>query len=192
MIVFGDLRSGNCLKVKYTADKLGRSYEWVDIDIMSGESRRPDFLAINPAGQVPCVRFDDGRTLAQSNAIILYLADGTDLVPSAPFDRAKVWELLFWEQYSHEPYIAVCRFQKLYLGKTDGELDPDKVARGYKALDFMEEWLRQRDWLVGDRLSIADIALVAYTRVAHEGGFDLGHRSALRSWIRRVVEALAL
>lgn len=192
MIIYGDLRSGNCLKVKYTADKLGLGYEWVDVDIIAAESRTPDFLAMNPAGQVPCVRFEDGRVLAQSNAIVLYLADGTGLMPSRPYDRARVWELLFWEQYSHEPYIAVCRFQKLYLGKADAELDPNKVERGYGALDFMETRLRERDWLVGTRLSVADIVLLAYTRVADEGGFDVGKRAAVLAWIDRTERELGL
>ncbi len=147
---------------------------------------------MNPAGQVPCVSFENGRVLAQSNAIILYLADGTDLIPVDPFDRARVWELLFWEQYSHEPHIAVCRFQKLYLGKPDAELDPDKVARGYRALDLMESRLEGRDWFVGSRLSVADVALLAYTRLAHEGGFDIGKRTGVLTWIDRAERELGL
>ena len=192
MIIFGDQRSGNCLKVKYTADVLGLAYDWVEVDIGAGATRQPDFLAINPAGQVPCVRFPDGRTLAQSNAIMLHLAEGTELLPSDSFARAKVWEILFWEQYSHEPYIAVCRFQKVYLGMTDADLDPEKVNRGNQALDLMEQLLAGTDWLVGDRLSVADIGLLAYTRLAHEGGFDLTGRPAVRDWVARSERALGL
>ena len=117
MRVLGNAHSGNCLKVSYTADYLGLPYEWVEIDIMEGESRADRFLAINPQGQVPAVELGDGRTLAQSNAIVRYLANGSDLLPDDPYLQAKIDEWLFWEQYSHEPYIAVCRFQMLFLGK---------------------------------------------------------------------------
>ena len=114
MRIYGDSNSGNCLKVKYTADYLGLGYEWINVDIMQGESRTPDFLQINPQGQVPVIELEDGRCLAQSNAIIRYLAQGTVLLPDDPYLQAKVDEWLFWEQYSHEPYIAVCRFHMLY------------------------------------------------------------------------------
>ena len=117
MKIYGDSKSGNCLKVSWTADFLGRSYTWIETDIMQGESRTPDFLAMNPAGQVPVVVLEDGRTLAQSNAIILHLAEGSSLIPQDAYDRARMLEWLFWEQYSHEPYVAVARFQVRYLGK---------------------------------------------------------------------------
>ena len=183
MRIYGDLVSGNCLKVKWTCDHLRLAYEWVDIDIMQSESRTPVFLAKNPFGQVPVVAFDDGRHLAQSNAIVLYLADGSDLVPADPFVRAKVLEWMFWEQYSHEPYVAVCRFQMKYQGKRADERDPDKVARGVNALETLENALADQPFLVGSELSAADIALVAYTRVAEEGGFDLSGFPHVRSWI---------
>ncbi len=192
MRIYGDRRSGNCLKVQYTADHLGLSYDWEDVDIMSGGSRTAAFLARNPAGQVPTVVLDGGQVLAQSNAIIHYLAEGSDLIPEDRFDRAKMLEFMFYEQYSHEPYIAVCRFQKLYLGKTDEELDPEKRARGRQALAYMEARLGDRAYLVGERLSLADIALVAYTRLAPEGGFDLAPYAALRRWIARVEGDLGL
>ena len=196
MRIYGDLKSGNCLKVKYTADYLGLDYQWVPIDILQGESRTPEFLARNPTGQVPVVEFDvefpDGRCLSQSNAIILYLARDSALTPTDPWQQAKMHEWLFWEQYSHEPAIGVCRFQKVYLGKSDAELDPAKVQKGNAALDLMENHLQKHDWLVGDGLSIADIALIAYTRLAHEGGFDLAARPALQAWIERVGETLRL
>jgi len=192
MKVYGDTNSGNCLKVLYTADYLGLPYEFVPVDITKGESRTPAFLAKSAMGQVPVVEFDDGRCLAQSNAIIRYLARSSRLVPDDPFLGAKVDELLFWEQYSHEPYVAVCRFQMVYLGKRRDERDPLKVERAEKALDFMEHRLDGCDWFAGDGLSVADIALVAYTRLAHEGGFDLASRPGVRNWIGRCEEALGL
>jgi glutathione S-transferase len=143
-------------------------------------------------GQVPVIELDDGRTLAQSNAILLYLAEGSGLLPADAFLRAKVHELLFWEQYSHEPYIAVCRFCMLYLGKPSEAREAWRVERGEQALDLMERLLEGRDWLAGDGLTIADIALVAYTRLAHEGGFDLAPQPNLRVWIKRCEEALGL
>jgi glutathione S-transferase len=125
MTIYGDHGSGNCLKVKWTAERLGLAYEWVDIDVTKGETRTPGFLAMNPSGQIPVVALGDGRFLAQSNAIMLHLAQGTDLIPAEAFARHRMFEWLFWEQYSHEPYIAVRRFLKLYLGKDDADLDPN-------------------------------------------------------------------
>ena len=183
MKIYGDLNSGNCLKVKWVCDRLSRRYTWIDIDTMKGESRTPEFLRLNGAGQVPVLELDDGRTLAQSNAIIRYLARGTDLIPAEAFLAAKMDEWLFWEQYSHEPYIAVCRFLMFYLGKSQGELDPDKVKRGYAALARMEHQLHDTRFLVDDTLSLADVALLAYTRVAHEGGFHLDGYASVRRWI---------
>ncbi len=192
MQIYGDLNSGNCLKVKYAADVLGLDYTFVPVDLMKGETRTAEFLALNDMGQVPVVRLDDGRTLAQSNAILRYLARGTKLLPEDPYLQGKVDELLFWEQYSHEPYVAVCRFQMVYLGKSADERDPDKVKRGEKALDFMEKRLEGRRFFVGEALSIADIALFGYTRLAHEGGFDLSKRPNISAWISACELALAL
>lgn len=192
MKIYGDLISGNCLKVKWTCDKLSIPYEWIDVDIMKGESRTPEFLAMNPFGQVPTVKLDDGRCLAQSNAIIVYLAKGSALIPAGHFDRAKMLEWMFWEQYSHEPYVAVCRFHMKYLGKTADQLDPEKVKRGLSALDTLDKALAGRDFLVGRALTLADISLVAYTRLAHEGGFDLAPFTDLRAWIARVESELGL
>ena len=190
MIVYGDSRSGNCLKVKWTARRLGVPFEWREVDIMTGATRRPDYLQMNPAGQVPAVILADGRPLAQSNAIILYLAEGSDLIPEDAYARAKMFEWLFWEQYSHEPTIAVARFRMLFQGQPKAELDPKLVERGEAALARLELGLQDSAWLVGDRLSLADVALVAYTRWAHEGGFDLVSYPRLREWIRRVEQAL--
>lgn len=192
MKIYGDPASGNCLKVQYTADFLSIPYEWVPVDIMTGESRTAAFLVLNPMGQVPVIELDDGRAIAQSNAILLYLAEGTRLMPDDSFERAKLHELLFWEQYSHEPYIAVCRYHMVYLGKPPSEREAWRVERGEQALDLMDQMLDGRDWFIGNRPSIADISLVAYTRLAHEGGFDLSARPRIRAWIGRCEEALGL
>lgn len=190
--IFGDLGSGNCLKVKYTADYLGLPYRWNAVDIQKEQSRSADFLIVNPQGQVPAVRFADGRCLAQSNAIIRYLARASSLLPDDAFAQAKIDEWMFWEQYSHEPYVAVCRFHMVYLGKSKETRDTLRVERGERALDFMETQLSGRNWLAGDRFSIADISLLAYSRRAHEGGFDTGARPSVLAWIRRCEQALGL
>ncbi len=190
--LYGNSGSGNCLKAKWAADYAGFSYDWVEINTWGGETRTDEFLAINPAGQVPVMRFDDGRTLAQSNAILLYLAEGTDLIPTDPFERAQMMQWLFWEQYSHEPYIAVRRSQKHFLKVPDADLDPDLLAKGRRALDVMEMKLITCPFFLGDQMSCADIALVAYTRVAGEGGFDLTEFPAVQSWVHRVESALGL
>ncbi|MGV7212852.1 glutathione S-transferase family protein [Bradyrhizobium sp. UFLA05-112] len=192
MKIYGDTNSGNCLKVKWVCDRLKLPYQWVEIDTRKGETRTPQFLEMNGAGQVPTVAFDDGRTLAQSNAIIRYLARESDLIPRDAFAAAKMDEWLFWEQYSHEPYVAVCRFQMVYLGKDVSELDPEKIKRGYAALDRMEQHLVTSRCFVGESTSLADISLLAYTRLAHEGGFDLGRHVAIRRWIAETESCLGL
>jgi glutathione S-transferase len=192
MKIFGDGNSGNCLKVKWVCDLLALPYDWVEIDTMKGESRTPEFLKLNGAGQVPTVEFDDGRVLAQSNAIIRYLARGSDLIPADDFAAAKMDEWLFWEQYSHEPYIAVCRFQMVYLGKAVSDLDPEKIKRGYAALARMEHQLAATRFLIGESFSLADVSLLAYTRMAHQGGFHLDGYAALRRWIGETEQALGL
>jgi glutathione S-transferase len=184
MKIHGDSNSGNCLKVKWVCDRLALAYSWIAVDTMKRETRTPQFLALNGAGQVPVVEFDDGRTLAQSNAIIRYLARGSALIPADAFAAAKMDEWLFWEQYSHEPCIAVCRFHMVSLGRAASELDPDKVQRGYAALERMEQHLAGSRFLVGEAFSLADVALLAYTRLAHEGGFDLARYPAIRRWIK--------
>jgi glutathione S-transferase len=188
--IYGDSISGNCLKVKWTCDFVGISYDWIETDVLAEETRTPAFLALNPAGQVPTVIFPDGRALAQSNAIILHLAEASALIPADSFQRAKMLEWLFWEQYSHEPYIAVARFQVKYLGKPAASLDARLVERGLAALQRLETGLADRDFLLMDGVSLADVALVAYTRWAGEGGFDLGAFPAVRAWIGRVESAL--
>lgn len=190
--ILGDSISGNCLKVKWTADHLGLDYAWTEIDIMKGQSRTADFLALNPAGQVPVVVLADGRALAQSNAIILHLAEDSALIPADAYERARMLEWMFWEQYSHEPYVAVARFQVKYEGRDPAELDEKLVARGKAALRRIEDGLEGRHFLASQALSLADVALVAYTRVAGEGGFDLSPYPNLRAWIARVEAALAI
>jgi glutathione S-transferase len=192
MKIYGDTNSGNCLKVKWVCDHLGLPYTWVAVDILKRESRTAQFLKLNSAGQVPVVDFEDGRTLAQSNAIIRYLARGSDLIPSDAFAAAKMDEWLFWEQYSHEPALAVCRYQMVYLGQPASDLDPDRVKRGYAALSRMEQQLAGTRFLIGKTLTLADIALLAYTRLAPEGGFRLDGYASLRRWIAETERYLGL
>ena len=192
MKIYGDSKSGNCLKVRWTAERLGLAFDWIEIDIMLGETRTPAFLAMNPAGQAPTVILDDGRPLAQSNAIILHLAEGSDLIPTDAYARARMLEWMFWEQYSHEPYVAVARFQVRYQGKSVAGLDEKLVARGEAALRRLEEGLAGSAYLVGDQISLADVALVAYTRLAHEGGFDVDRLPRVRAWVARVEQALGI
>jgi len=193
MKIFGDLGSGNCLKVKYTADHLGLPYTWVPVDILKGEARAPEFLRRFPIGRIPAVEFDDGRRLAESNAIIRYLSRGSGLLPEDAFAQAKVDEWMFWEQYSHEPYVATTRYHIVYLKRSLDQREAWRVERGEQALDLMEShFVGGRQWLVGETMTIADVALLAYTRLAHEGGFDLSARSNVRAWIGRCEEALGL
>ena len=186
--VYGDNRSGNCYKVRWLLNELALPFEWVDIDILAGESRTADFLAINPNGRIPVLEIEPGRALAESNAILVFLADGTPLVPADRFDRARMFEWLFFEQYSHEPYIATSRFIVQYLGNPP-ERQADLAAReapGYAALQVMEKALATREFLTGDHFTIADIALYAYTHVADEGGFSLADYPAIRAWLARM------
>ncbi len=195
LTLYGDSISGNCLKTKWTADYLDIDYDWVEISVVEGGTRSDAFMQMNPSGQVPVMRLPDGRILPQSNAIMLYLAEtqrGQDLIPVDPFERAKMMSWLFWEQYSHEPYIAVRRFRKKFLNMTDDEMDPQLLARGRRALGVMEMQLTFADYFVGQSVTLADIALVAYTRVAHEGGFDLSEFPSVQRWIARVETDLGI
>ena len=192
MKVYGDTNSGNCLKVKWVCDHLALPYAWIAIDTLKGETRTAEFLKLNGAGQVPALELDDGRALAQSNAIIRYLARNSDLIPADAFAQAKMDEWLFWEQYSHEPYIAVCRMQMVYLGKPASDLDTDRIKGGYAALARMEHQLAATRFLVGEGLSLADVSLLAYTRLAHEGGFHLDGYASIRRWIGEAERALGL
>ena len=149
MKIYGDKNSGNCLKVKWVCDHLAIAYTWIDVDTSKGGSRTVEFLQLNPFGQVPAVVFDDGRALAQSNAIIRYLARGSALIPADAFAAAQMEAWMYWEQNSHEPYVAVARFQMVYLGRAASELDPNLVKRGYGALDQLEQRLGVARFLLG-------------------------------------------
>ena len=192
LTIYGDPGSGNSLKVKCVAAHLGLPAVWRDVDVPGGGTRTPEFLALNPAGRVPIVVFPDGAVLSESNAIIAYLAEGSCLIPRAPFARARMLQWMFWEQYSHEPYIAVRRYQLRYLKRAPDDLDPKLAERGADALRLMEATLVRATFLVGDALTLADVALVAYTRMAHEGGFDLAAYPAIRAWIARVEAGLGI
>ena len=192
MRIYGDSISGNCLKVRWVAERLGLDFEWIETDVTKAETRTPEFLTLNPAGQVPAVILDDGRPLAQSNAIILHLSEGSDLIPRDPYERAKMLEWMFWEQYSHEPYVAVARFQVRFLGKRVEDLEPRIVDRGKAALQRLEDGLAGRAFLVGDAVSLADVALVAYTREAEDGGFRLADYPNVVAWISHVEQALPI
>ena len=192
LTIFGDSISGNCLKVKFVADHLGIAHEWVETSVLEKETRTPEFLAMNPAGQVPVAMFAGFGPLAQSNAIMLHLAEGSALIPQDDWDRALMHQWLFWEQYSHEPALAVLRFQRLYLKKHDSAIDPALVAKSENALALMQDHLADGDNFVGGRLSLADIALVAYTRFAADAGLDLARWPRVKAWVRRVEQDLGL
>ena len=186
--VYGDYNSGNCYKIKLMLHLLGLEYEWQPVDILKGETETPEFLAKNPNGKVPVVELEDGTCLWESNAILNYLADGSEFLPSEARLRTQVLQWQFFEQYSHEPYVAVARFIQLYQGlpaERQKEYEECHV-RGYKALKVMELQLSRTSYLVGEHYSIADIALYAYTHVADEGGFDLTPYPAVRGRLERV------
>ena len=188
VMVYGDASSGNCYKVQLLLEFLGQEYDWIPIDILKGETGSPEFLMMSPIGKIPVLRLENGEFLAESNAILNYLATGSDWLPDDRVERARVLQWQFFEQYSHEPYIAVARFIQRYLGLPENRRQEyeQKQAGGHKALTIMEEHLARREFLVGDRPSIADISLYAYTHVADEGGFDLTKYRQIRAWIQRI------
>lgn len=186
--IYGDTQSGNCYKIKLLCNFLQLDHEWHHIDILAGDTKKPDFLSKSPNGKIPLLTLTDGRFLTESNAIMNYLAANSDLLPSDNYELAKVQQWQFFEQYSHEPYIAVARFIAKYLG-----LPEDRRAEynakhqgGYKALSVMEQQLSISPYLIGDKFTTADIALFAYTHVAHEGGFELNNYPAILAWIDRI------
>lgn len=185
MLVYGDLQSGNCLKVKLLLSFLNIQHDWQHINILNKETHTSEFLALNPNGKIPTVVFDNGQVLCESNAILSYFAEGTSYLPTDRYQKAKVYEWLFFEQYSHEPYIAVARFIQKYQGMPEHRLEEYQSLQsgGHKALQIMEQQLSQSAFLVGNSISIADIALYAYTHVAHEGGFDLTSYPNIERWI---------
>ena len=182
------LGSGNGYKVRLLLTLLGTPFARVEYDIDRGATRTPDFLRKNLNGRIPVLELEDGRCLAESNAILGYLADGTRFLPVDRFERAQVMQWLFFEQYSHEPNIATLRYWITHdlLDEERRALVPGKRRWGYAALEVMEKHLDGRRYFVGERLSIADIALYAYTHVAHEGEFDLARYAAIRGWLDRV------
>jgi glutathione S-transferase len=186
--VYGDIHSGNCYKIKLLLTQLGRAHEWVHLDILKKETRTPEFLAKNPNGRIPVLELESGDLLAESNAILHYLAEGSPYLPADRLLHARVLQWMFFEQYSHEPYIATARYIVRYLGSPPHEAERlrQRMAPGYQALDVMEQHLAATPFFVGGGYSIADIALYAYTHVAHEGGFDLGAYPQVRAWLGRV------
>ena len=188
IVFYGDSRSGNCYKLQLAAAQLGIDFVWRELDILAGETRTASFLAMNPNGKVPLMALPDGRCLAESNAILCYLADGSPLAGEGRYGRADVLRWMFFEQYSHEPYIATSRFIIQFLGRPadrEDELQAKKKG-GYRALDVMEQQLGSSAFIAGERYSIADIALYAYTHVAGEGGFDLSGYPNVNAWLDRV------
>lgn len=186
--IYGDLRSGNCYKVKLLCHLLATEHDWVHIDIMQGETQTDEFRLLNPNAKIPAMVLEDGRVLSESNAILNYLAADTDYLPSDNYLRSQVLQWQFFEQYSHEPYIAVARYIKLYLGlpeerRADFE---SKKAGGNKALAVMDKHLTKNAYFVGDAYSIADISLYAYTHVAEDGGFELAQYENIQAWIKRL------
>ena len=189
--LYGMTGSGNCYKPALLMHQLGVPFEWVEVDLFKGGSRTPEFLARNPNGRVPLLEVTDHsetRALAESNAILYYLAEGTHLLPDDRWPRAQVLQWLFFEQYSHEPYVATVRWWVHYLHKQDEWKDKiaEAMKKGYAALGVMERQLAQTPFLAGDAYTIADIALYAYTHVAHQGGYSLDAYPALRRWLARV------
>lgn len=183
--VYGTSTSGNCHKVRMALDILGLPYEWREIDVMKGESRTPEFLAMNPNGKVPVLAIDGTTFLPESNAILWYLGEGTPLVPASRLERAHALQWMFFEQYSHEPAIAVARFIRCFLKKNDDPRLPDLTKKGDAALGVMERHLATHDYFAGNALTVADLALFGYTHKAADGGFDLARYPAVSAWVAR-------
>lgn len=186
--IYGDSRSGNCYKLQLVCAELGIEYDWQEIDVMSGETRSEAFLAMNANGRVPLLELPTGRHLSESNAILWYLAAGSDLVPAESYAVADMLRWMFFEQYSHEPCIAVSRFIMAFLDsppERQAELET-KRSGGYQALEVMERQLAGHSFIANDRYSIADIALYAYTHMADEGGFDLRTYPSINEWLNRI------
>jgi glutathione S-transferase len=190
MLLYNSQVSGNCWKVRQLFAHLGIEYERREVSVIDRSGRRELLGELNPGLRVPTLVLDDGRSLAESNAITSYFAGGTPYLPEDRFERAQVLQWQFFEQYSHEPYIAVARFWLAYSGDSDRYMEqlPERQAGGYRALDAMEAHLGSRAFLVNERYTIADVALYAYTHVAGEGGFDLGGYPAIGAWLERVVD----
>ena len=191
MLLYDSPVSGNCYKVRLLLAHLGIPYERRELSVVD-RSNRSDVLGdLNPAQRVPTLVLDDGRALGESGAILWYFAEGTEFVPEDRYERAQMLQWMFFEQYDHEPALAVVRFWVAYSGRPEAFTDrlEERMAAGYRALDAMERHLDSREFFVSDRLSLADIALYAYTHVAPEGGFELDSFPAIRAWLDRVAEA---
>lgn len=188
MRLYDFLPSGNCYKIRLLLTQMGMPFERVDINILKGETRTPEFLSKNPNGKVPVLEIQTGQYLAESNAILVYLSEGTEFLPYDRFLRAQVLQWLFFEQYSHEPFIATSRFWISILGKAEEYRAAIEQKRepGYAALKVMETHLGKHNFFVGERYTIADIALFAYTHVADEGGFDLTKFPAIQAWMATI------
>lgn len=184
--VYGDTGSGNCYKVQLLLNQIGIEHEWIPVSVLASETQTPEFLAMNPVGKIPTIVLPDGRILSESNAILCYLAEDTHLLPVRRYERAVALQWLFFEQYSHEPYVAVARFICVYQKNPDDPRLPELRKKGRAALEVMEQRLSQSPFLVGNAYSIADIALYAYTHCAADGGFDLGGYQAIAEWLQRV------
>ena len=191
MLLYDSPISGNCYKVRLLLAHLGLPYERRTVDVVDRSNRDELLGDLNPALRVPTLVLDDGRALAESGAILWYFADGTRFVPEDAYQRAQVLQWMFFEQYDHEPSIAVVRFWVAYSGRPEAFAARvgERTDAGYRALDAMERHLETRDFLVGSAFSIADIALFAYTHVADEGGFSLDGYPAIRAWIGRIAVA---
>lgn len=186
--IYGDSISGNCYKIKLLCSELGIDYDWRELDILAGATRTADFLQKNPNGKIPLLELPDGRHLAESNAILCYLAEGTELSGTDRFERARVLQWMFFEQYSHEPYVATSRFIVRYLGnppERQAELE-QKRAGGERALGIMDSQLLRTPFMIGEKFTLADIALFAYTHVAEEGGFELGRWPGILAWMQKI------
>jgi glutathione S-transferase len=183
--VYGTAASGNCHKVRMALDILGLPYAWREIDVTKSETRTPEFLAMNPNGKVPVLAIDGRTFLPESNAILWYLGEGSPLIPSDRLERARALQWMFFEQYSHEPAIAVARYIRCFMKQDDDPRLPELRRKGDAALEVMERHLAGHDWFAGDRLSVADLALFAYTHKAGDGGFDLSRYPAIRAWLAR-------
>jgi len=188
LTLYSNQGSGNCYKVRLLLHQLGYDLDIREMDVVANECQKPEFLKINPVGKVPTLILDEGMVLTESNAILLHFADETQYMPMDHFDKSLTYQWLFWEQYSHETAIAVARYSMHYLGQSekDDPRLPQLWEKGYTALDVMENHLKERDFFVGDRYSIADISLFAYTHVADQGGFDLSNYPHVTAWLDRV------
>jgi glutathione S-transferase len=186
--VYGDINSGNCYKIKLLMSLLDIDHEWIVINILNGESQTDEFKLKNPNAKIPALELTDGTYLWESNAILNFLAAGTPYLPDDALLRAQVLQWQFFEQYSHEPYIAVARFIAKFLGLPDDRRQEyhDKQEGGRKALSIMEQHLQKSKYLVNEQYTIADISLYAYTHVAHEGGFSVAEYVAVSSWLERI------